>query len=243
MIVKGWKRCGWVVLCCVLACVLNACASVQRLPQGEMTDTRPASLSRLTEHMPIDAAQADTLLDLLSTQGLEGEVLFAYPATDEDGRTYYHVWIGETTVDVYLSGAGQAAALVQAGVLIFGDLPVPEMPKDDEPGEEDESDTDEVVCTLTLSDHTATVALGETGYVRVLGTPGEQYKIKVYYASGVSSAKALSPRVAGEDGSLVWEWTVSRQVKPGVYKIEVVHAQNEKDKLVLPFEVVETNDQ
>ena len=220
----------------LLAVLGVSCASVS-LAGDHLSDTRPASLSRLTEHMPIDAAQADTLLDLLSTQGLEGEVLFAYPATDEDGRTYYHVWIGETTVDVYLSDAGDTEALVQAGALLYGELPVPEIPED---GDDDESDTDEVVCTITPGEHTATVALGERGYVRVFGTPGEQYKIKVYFASGVSSAKALSPQIAGEDGSLVWEWTVSRQVKPGTYKIEVVHAQNEKDKLTLPFEVVET---
>ena len=223
----------------LLAVLCVSCASADSAGD-HLGNTRPASLSRLTEHMPIGTAEADAILDLLFSQGLEGEVLFAYPATDEDGRTYYHVWIGDNTVDVYLSGAGQAAALVQAGVLIYGELPAPETPED---GDDDESDTDEVVCTITPGEHTATVALGETGYVRVLGTPGEQYKIKVYYASGVSSAKALSPRVACEDGSLVWEWTVSRQVKPGVYKIEVVHAQNEKDKLVLPFEVVETNDQ
>ena len=223
----------------LLAALGVSCASVD-LAGDRLGDTRPASLSRLTEHMPIDAAQADTLLDLLSAQGLEGEVLFAYPATDEDGRAYYHVWIGETTVDVYLGGVGQAEALVQAGVLIFGELPVPETPEDGDEDDADESDSDEVVLTITPSDHTATVALGETGYVRVFGTPGEQYKIKVYYASGVSTAKALSPQVAGEDGSLVWEWTVSRQVKPGVYKIEVVHAENKEDKLTLPFEVVET---
>ena len=235
---RARKFCVWIVLCCFLVLTFSACRA-QSLG-GESADTRPASLSRLTEHMPIDAAQADTLLDLLSAQGLEGEVLFAYPATDEDGRVYYHVWIGETTVDVYLSDAGRAEALVQAGVLIFGELPAPETPED---GDDDESGTDEVVCTITPGEHTATVALGETGYVRVFGTPGEQYKIKVYYASGVSTAKALSPQVAGEDGSLVWEWTVSRQVKPGVYKIEVVHAENKEDKLVLPFEVVETIDQ
>ena len=238
---RARKFCVWIVLCCFLVLTFSACRA-QSLG-GESADTRPASLSRLTEHMPIDAAQADTLLDLLSAQGLEGEVLFAYPATDEDGRAYYHVWIGETTVDVYLGGVGQAEALVQAGVLIFGELPVPETPEDDDEDDADESDSDEVVLTITPSDHTATVALGETGYVRVFGTPGEQYKIKVYYASGVSTAKALSPQVAGEDGSLVWEWTVSRQVKPGVYKIEVVHAENKEDKLTLPFEVVETIDQ
>ena len=80
---------------------------------------------------------------------------------------------------------------------------------------------------------------GGTGYVRAQAFAGVEYQIKVYYASGVSTAKALSPKVADEDGMLTWEWTVSAQVKPGVYKIIVVRADDKRDAVTLPFEVLE----
>ena len=89
--------------------------------------------------------------------------------------------------------------------------------------------------------HTDKVAPGEKGHVRATGEPGVEYKIKVYYASGISTAKALSPQVAGEDGSLLWEWTVNSRVKPGVYKIIVVRADNEEDAVTLPFEVTDNS--
>jgi len=55
----------------------------------------------------------------------------------------------------------------------------------------------------------------------------------------VSTAKALSPQTADEDGRLVWEWTVGAQVKPGTYKIVIVRTDDERDSVTLPFEVVE----
>jgi hypothetical protein len=81
------------------------------------------------------------------------------------------------------------------------------------------------------------VEAGCDGYVRAFGEAGVEYKIKVYYASGVSTAKALSPQVAAQDGSLVWEWTVSSRVKPGTYKIILVRCDDERDMITLPFEV------
>lgn len=225
----------------LLLTFMASCVQQGPAPDVSMADIRASSITCLSEAMPLDVPQAEALLDLLTEQGMEGEVLFAYPATDDADRDYYHVWIGEVTVDVYLQDCGDVAAISKAGVVMFGELPVPDAPSDVEPPPE-ENGSDSTSTTITLDAHTAKVAPGNMGKVSVFGTPGEQYKIKVYYAGGVSSAKALAPLVAGEDGSLVWEWKVSSQVKPGVYKIEVVHAENKDDKLVLPFEVVETNE-
>jgi hypothetical protein len=94
-----------------------------------------------------------------------------------------------------------------------------------------------VVLTISVESHTASVEAGCDGYVRAFGEAGVEYKIKVYYASGVSTAKALSPQVAAQDGSLVWEWTVSSRVKPGTYKIILVRCDDERDMITLPFEV------
>lgn len=203
-------------------------------------DMRASSLSCLSEAMAINESRAEALLDLLIAQGMTGEVLFAYPATDDADRAYYHIWMGEATVDVYMKDDGSVAAISKAGVVLYGEVPAISESVDDEGDTNgDEADTDMLPTTITIDAHTAAVAPGGMGRVSAFGMPGEQYKIKVYYASGVSSAKALAPLVAAEDGSLVWEWKVSNQVKPGVYKIEVVHAENKEDKLVLPFEVVE----
>ncbi len=227
-------------LLALMAFLLLTVSCVPQHPAQDtsLSDVRASSIACLSEEMPLDASQAEALFDLLMGQGMEGEVLFAYPATDDADRDYYHIWMGEATVDAYLRDDGSVAALSKAGVVIFGELPAPDDPSQEEsPPDEDAPASPHT--TITLDSHTATVVPGDMGRVSVFGTPGEQYKIKVYYAGGVSSSKALAPLVAGEDGSLVWEWKISSQVKPGVYKIEVVHAENNDDRIVLPFEVVE----
>ena len=236
------RRCPFLLALILLLTFMASCVQQDPAPDASEADIRASSLTCLSEAMPLDVPQAEALLDLLTEQGMAGEVLFAYPATDDADKDYYHVWIGETTVDVYLQDGGGVAAISKAGVVIFGELPAPDAPSDAEPPP-DENGSGSTSTTITLDSHTAKVAPGNMGKVSVFGTPGEQYKIKVYYAGGVSSAKALAPLVAREDGSLVWEWKVSSQVKPGVYKIEVVHAENNDDRIVLPFEVVDITEE
>ncbi len=230
------------ILLCLLLVLLPACRREQApsdTPTDEI-DMEASSILRLCEDMGIDELHAKALLDLLSYVGLKGEVLFAYPAVDEEELSYYHVWIGEKTADIYMRDNGTAAAVLCAGEIVYGALPEP--PQPDEPSDPDNpaqpDDPAPPVTSITVDDHTAVVQAGGKGYVHAHAEPGVEYKIKVYYASGVSTAKALAPQIAGEDGTLSWEWTVNSRVKPGVYKIIVVRADDDEDAVTLPFEVV-----
>lgn len=221
------------LLLCLLLSVLVACTPADE--PAEVPDTQ-ASLERLCKGMAVSESEAHALLLLLEEQGVTGEVLFAYPAEDEAERIHYHVWIGEGTVDLYLADTGEVTAVRQAGVLLYGELP----PAPDEGGDEAGDEPELPYSTsITIESYTATVVPGGAGSLCASATAGVEYKIKVYYAGGVSTAKALSPKVADEEGRLTWEWTVSAQVKPGVYKIIVVRADDERDAVTLPFEVLE----
>jgi hypothetical protein len=236
------KRCLYIFLACLLVLSLSACRPSEE-PKAPVDEQ--ASIIRLCGSLGLEEAEARALLDLLAEWNLTGDTLFVYPVVDEEGRTCHHIWIGEGTVDVYLSGAGDVAAICQAGTLLWGELPEPPAGEaGDETGNEPGDAPDEPhPTTISVEDHSATVLPGGDGYVRAKGQPGIEYKIKVYYAGGVSTAKALAPKMAAEDGTLVWEWRVSTQVKPGVYKIIIVRADDEHDTLTLPFEVLSANEQ
>lgn len=224
----------------LIALVLVACTPQWTPPDDEVEpDVHAISVERLCEAMDMDKPHAAALLDLLAQMDFEGEVLFAYHATDDNDEAYYHIWIGERTVDVYMKEDDTVAAVQSGGILLYGTVPHPSEPpaKGEDPPFEDDPNEPPVTLTLTLESHTASVEAGCDGRVSVFGQAGVEYKIKVYYASGVSTAKALSPKVAAEDGSLIWEWTVSSRTKPGTYKIIVVRADDERDMITLPFEV------
>lgn len=237
------KRYWYLLMLCLLLPVLVACGPADE-PGATIPDEQ-ASLTRLCQGMALDESEARALLTLLEELDVTGEVMFAYPAEDEEDRIYYHIWIGEGTADVYLADEGGVAAVRRSGVLLYGELPPsPDGGVGDEAGEAPGEDEDvPVVNTITVEDHTATVVPGGEGYVRAKGLAGVEYKIKVYYSGGVSTAKALSPMTAAEDGSLVWEWKVSSQVKPGVYKIILLRADDERDAVTLPFEVLSSDEQ
>ncbi len=251
------KRAILLFVAVMMLSLLCSCTSDEpAAPPANEVDVRANSISRLCEDMQIDEQHAASLVELFSYMNLTGEVLFAYPSEDENGMAYYHVWIGDKTVDVYLRQDGTASAILVSGVVLYGSVPLPptpDRPNDSDPnegsGEEDNTqqpppsgDSADPETSIQVLSHTDKVAPGGAGFVRALGEPGVEYKIKVYYASGVSTAKALSPQVAGEDGTLVWEWTVNSRVKPGVYKIVIVRADDEEDTITLPFEVIETQE-
>lgn len=229
------------VLClCLLVAGATACKPEEKPTDEELAAIEEASLWKLCEGMGLGETEARDVLDLLYELNLEGEVMFAFSAVDDEERIYYHVWIGEGTVDVYLDDEGGVAAVCRAETLLYGNLP--------EAPEEDEGDKPEDVpqegeglvkpMTITVEDYTATVCPGGDGYVWARGLIGVEYAIKVYYAGGASTAKALSPKIAAEDGTLVWEWEVNARVKPGKYKIIIHRADDEHDSITLPFEVL-----
>ena len=230
-----WLLC---LLTLTMATGLVACEPKDE-PEEELTDEE-ASLVKLCESMLIDEDEARALLALLAELEVEGRVMFAYPAEDSEDRIYYHVWIGEGTVDIYLDEEGGVAAISRAGSLIYGELPAsPEEDEGDEPGDLPEEDIGiPSLTSVTIDSYSATVRPGAEGYVYAKGLAGVAYTIKVYYASGASTSKDLQPQTAAENGSLSWEWDVSANVKPGQYKIVIARSDDSRDAITLPFEVL-----
>ena len=66
-----------------------------------------------------------------------------------------------------------------------------------------------------------TIAGGESGTVTIRGKPNTTYSIEVHYKSGPSSAKGLEDQVSDADGMVTWTWKVSKNAKPGDFKIVV----------------------
>lgn len=131
------KRTLIFLFCVALAFLLAFCTPSPTEPDTE--DVRAASIVRLCEQSGLSVERADELLDLLGVLGYAGEVLFAYPATDDADRDYYHVWIGERTVDVYFAEDGKVTAIRQSGILVYGDDPDVADRPDDAPIENEPS--------------------------------------------------------------------------------------------------------
>lgn len=253
------------ILCAMLAVALTACDAP--LTPSPAPDVKQASISRLCEQTVFDAAQAQEVLSLLSSLGYEGEVMFAYPAVDDDDVEYYHVWIGERTVDVYADEDGNVRSVRQSGVVLYGEQPtIPtvqqpsteqpsteqppvEQPSTEQPTEqppaeqaptvaEPTQDGQETEMTLTVDEWSGSVTVGDKARITARGRAGERYRIEVHYKSGISSAKGLEPQVAGEDGALAWSWTVSARTTPGDYRIRLVRLSDERDCLELAFSVL-----
>lgn len=81
-----------------------------------------------------------------------------------------------------------------------------------------------------------TISGGETGTVTIQGKPDTAYTIKVYYKSGPSGAKGLEEKVSDADGFVTWTWKVSKNTKPGDFKIVV---SGGGDTAEVPFSVLD----
>lgn len=69
--------------------------------------------------------------------------------------------------------------------------------------------------------YTEKVKRGGTAELSFRGTANETYYIRVYYSSGLSSSKSLSPVKADEQGIFGWSWKISPNVSPGDIRIIV----------------------
>ena len=215
----------------ILVSMLVSCS-----PGTPPADEAPyeVSVARLCDSMQLTDGMARDVLAVLEDLGYEGEVLFAYPVTDADEKEYYHIWMGEDTADIYISPLGAVTSVRKSGILIYdatadsADVPPPS--QTEEPSE--------IRVPLRLVSATETVAQGETARVELTAEAGVEYRIEVYYKSGVSSAKGLEPRLAAPNGNLVWEWKVNSRVAPGDYRIRVLRVADETDAVELPFSVV-----
>ena len=66
-----------------------------------------------------------------------------------------------------------------------------------------------------------TVLRNEDAHVTILGTPGVEYDIAVFYKSGESSAKGLENQVADETGIVTWVWHVGGRTAAGTFRIVI----------------------
>jgi hypothetical protein len=215
---------GRVLILALALTVLIAC-SPQTPPA--VRATREVSVERLCEAMHLTERMAEDVLERLGTLGLEGEVLYAYPLTDENGNEYHRVWIGEDTVDVEISPCGALTSVRRSGVAVWSENEEarPAVPS-------------EITVPLGLVSVTERVGAGDMARIELTAQPGVEYRIEVHYKSGISTAKGLEARMPYPNGRLVWEWKVNSRVTPGDYGIRVVRVGDEQDALEARFSVV-----
>jgi beta-lactamase superfamily II metal-dependent hydrolase len=82
--------------------------------------------------------------------------------------------------------------------------------------------------TLDITNVSSPVSRGGLGEVDAITVPGATCKITVYYKSGPSTAKGLSPQTADENGNCSWSWTVASRTTPGTWRIVVMATLNGK---------------
>lgn len=76
--------------------------------------------------------------------------------------------------------------------------------------------------SITEINVTDPVKAGTQARVQIKGTAGTAYSIKVTLPSGsVSTAAALAPKTADENGVVVWEWSIAKNTKTGTAQVEV----------------------
>jgi len=88
---------------------------------------------------------------------------------------------------------------------------------------------------IVLSDITKEVNKGDIGKISIVGKKNHKYSIKVIYSSGESTAKGLEDKVSDDNGNVSWKWKVSKNVRPGTYKIIV--SDNKDNQKTFEFKV------
>ena len=75
--------------------------------------------------------------------------------------------------------------------------------------------------TQTLISLTSPIHPGAYATIIVRSRARAACTIAVYYKSGLSTAKGLTPKVAGSDGRCAWTWLVGARTTPGTWRIVV----------------------
>lgn len=68
---------------------------------------------------------------------------------------------------------------------------------------------------------TSPVCQNETAILQIRGKPLTQYKIWVYYDTGLSTAKGLEPKQSDEAGIVIWSWRVGPNTNAGRQRIVI----------------------
>jgi len=81
---------------------------------------------------------------------------------------------------------------------------------------------------LEIVSVTSPVSPGGNATLTAKTVPGAACTITVYYKSGPSTAKGLSPKTANDDGFVTWTWKVGTNTTPGTWRIVVTATINDQ---------------
>ncbi len=239
------------VLFCLLVVFLFGCTSdtdytgLQSSAYRDKYDYYDANVQVMMESMQMNAQQADSAFGVLVEAGVDAEISNIIQMNNGLGQTYYRIWWGEdysTSVEVYVEGG--AVVKISSGEDILYHAEGSEdtnTPSTDGETQQINGESEDTEMTSTESTDasletdapakssgsiqvqslTSPVERGRTAYMEILGTPGEEYSITVYYASSVSKAADLVPKTADENGLVTWKWKVGSRTTAGTYKITV----------------------
>ncbi len=121
----------------------------------------------------------------------------------------------------YINGNSRLANAGEELMPDWGGIPAAQTPSGDDPatgtGETPQANAP------TLLAGSEDVRQGDTATVRIQGTPGVAYSVRVKLPSGsYSGAAALKdPKTAGTDGVVEWSWTIQPNTRPGTATVTV----------------------
>jgi len=95
---------------------------------------------------------------------------------------------------------------------------------------------EEEVKEISLVSLQKPIIKGEKATIKIKGKANTNYKIKVMYKSGASTASGLEEKTSDEDGYVTWTWKVSANVTPGTYEIIVSSKSSEE---IFEYEIKE----
>lgn len=78
-----------------------------------------------------------------------------------------------------------------------------------------------------------TVKAGGIATLSYTGEPNTEYKISVYYSSGVSKAAGLVAKTSNASGDVSWTWKVGTNTKPGEYRVAITGGNKTTEKLLI----------
>ena len=161
----------------------------------------------------MDGEIADTVIKILADDGVE-EFDYAEYTTDNNGEDVFRVWKRTVYYDFTLYNGNVVKCSDYTGRLVF---------RDSKLAKEYENRRNLLKYNY-LRGFTNPIQRGNTAAVYMFNlTPGAEYKIKVVYPSGSESkAKGLEPKIAAEDGTIKWEWKISKRTRPGTAAITVI---------------------
>lgn len=210
-------------------------------------DYYDANVELMMESMSLNAQQADSAFGVLAEAGVDSQISNIIRMNNGLGQTYYRIWWGEdysTSVEVYAEDGTVVKVLSGEDVLYDAkgsegkDIETSSADGETQQVNGENEDTTasntepadpsiqtdaptESSGSIQVQSLTSPIERGRTAYMEILGTPGEEYSITVYYASSVSKAADLVPKVADDNGLVTWKWKVGSRTAAGTYKITV----------------------